>query len=48
MNETTIRHELEMLKNKLREVTRLDMWQLWKFEDEKRLRELEAKLGELF
>ena len=44
MNETMIRHEIQMLRNRLREIARLDMWELWTYEDEERLRKLEAEL----
>jgi len=48
MNETAIRHEFEMLKNKLREITMFDMWHLWTFEDEQRLSELKEELENMF
>lgn len=44
MTKATLEHEIVMLQNKLREITRLDMWHMWSYEDEERLKELKAKL----
>lgn len=46
MTKAMIQHEINVLQAKLREVTRLDMWQRWTWEDEERLKDLKAKLEE--
>ncbi len=44
MTKVMIEHEIQMLTNKLREVARLDLWDLWSYEDDERLRTLKEEL----
>lgn len=46
MSKTAVLNRIHELENKLRQVTRFDLWNLWSWEEDEELAELRAKLEE--